>query len=210
MSTLFDKTASWFAQKLADSINRTAQNETESRRLLRKLEGRSVGVELKGPSIRWVILVDSGKFQVRPYAPSEQDDEPEQITWIRATPGALMALAASGGKTAAGNLELSGDAETGQRFQQFFQSLKPDLEESLSRAFGDVAGVQIARLLRSAGHWASQAGGTLASNLSEYLTEESRQLVSQTEMADFLDEVDDLRDDVDRLEAKLQRLKGSE
>jgi len=43
-------------------------------------------------------------------------------------------------------------------------------------------------------------------NTSEYLREESRDLIAPGELADFVDAVDVLRDDVERMEARIERL----
>ena len=101
---------------------------------------------------------------------------------------------------------MEGDADTARRFQEFFSGLSPDWEEALTRVFGDVLGFQAARALRGGLTWMRQAGLSLAENFSEYLREESRQLVTRPEMEEFLDAVDDLRDELARLEARLERL----
>ena len=115
-------------------------------------------------------------------------------------------MAASGGRTSGADLQLDGDAESARRFQEFFGSLNPDWEEGITRDFGDVVGFQLSRLLRGGVDLAKHARDSMERNVSDYLREESRQLITQTEMEQFLDHVDDLRDDVARVEARLSRL----
>ena len=62
---------------------------------------------------------------------------------------------------------------------------------------------------RGFGKWASDARATMGANIREYLQEESRDVVTETELEMFNDAVDKLRNDVDRLAAKLQQLKDS-
>jgi ubiquinone biosynthesis protein UbiJ len=62
------------------------------------------------------------------------------------------------------------------------------------------------RGLRGAAAWTRAAARTQVLNLSEYLAHESGDLVSRSESAHFLREVDDARDQLDRLEARLSQL----
>jgi ubiquinone biosynthesis protein UbiJ len=187
------------SRRLCELLDRVVALDPTATRSLRRLEGRSLGVALRGPGMRVVLAVKDGHM-----VPGDPDGDVG--AWIKATPGSLISLAASGGRAVAGQLEMSGDGETAARFQEFFRGLSPDWEEGLTRVFGDVLGVQIARGLRGGGELVRQAGYSLSRNVSDYLREESRQLVSQPELDEFLDQVDDLRDDVERLEARVRRL----
>jgi ubiquinone biosynthesis protein UbiJ len=71
---------------------------------------------------------------------------------------------------------------------------------------GDVTAHQIGNLVRTASGWGRKAAATLAANVSEYLQEESRDLVTRTELEEFLSAVDELRESADRLQARLERL----
>jgi ubiquinone biosynthesis protein UbiJ len=62
-------------------------------------------------------------------------------------------------------------------------------------------------LAKSVRTWARRATRTAGENIAEYLQEEGRDLVTKTEMEEFLRGVDGVRDGVDRIEA---RLKGIE
>ncbi|MEM9305316.1 MAG: SCP2 sterol-binding domain-containing protein, partial [Pseudomonadota bacterium] len=119
---------------MAATLNRYVAMDPEARRKLRKLEGRRVAIGITGPEIEFALTVDDGRFRFGPV------DEGPADAWLRASPGAFLALGGSGGQAAAGQIELSGDTETARRFQQFFTELKPDFEESMSQLFGDVLG----------------------------------------------------------------------
>ena len=82
----------------------------------------------------------------------------------------------------------------------------PDFEEAFARVFGDVAGVQIARALKSGLDAARATAGALLRDGAEFLTEESRDLVSKPELDAFLDDVDELRDAVERFERRATRV----
>jgi ubiquinone biosynthesis protein UbiJ len=73
---------------------------------------------------------------------------------------------------------------------------------------GDVAARQVAGFARGLLDWGRKAGDSLATNVSEYLQEEGRDLPTRTETEEFLADVDRLRDDAERLEARLARLES--
>ena len=60
--------------------------------------------------------------------------------------------------------------------------------------------------MRVALAWGQATAKSMVLNTSEYLREESRDLIAPGELADFVDAVDVLRDDVERMEARIERL----
>jgi ubiquinone biosynthesis protein UbiJ len=60
-----------------------------------------------------------------------------------------------------------------------------------------------AKGVRARGHRARHTAGE---NISEYLQEEGRDLITKTEMEEFLRGVDGVRESIDRIEARLFRL----
>ena len=108
-----------------------------------------------------------------------------------------------------GDVELTGDAATAQRFQRLLELARPDLEEELSRFIGDVAAHRIAEFARGVGNWAREVRTTMGGNIREYLQEESRDVPTQYEVDRFTRDVGTLRDDVERLAARLQRIENS-
>lgn len=187
-------------QRLNDLFSRGLALDPDLKRKLRPLEGRSMGVTLDGPGLSVTLSVTDRSLAARPGL----DDGASAV--VRASPGAFLALAASGGASAVGRLTIDGDAETARRFQAFFRSLDPDWEEALTSILGDVAGFQASRLLRQGARWLREAGESLSEQASEYVREESRQLVTRPEMESFLDDVDDLRDDAERLLQRADRI----
>jgi ubiquinone biosynthesis protein UbiJ len=105
-----------------------------------------------------------------------------------------------------GNIRIEGDAEVAQAFRALLQAAQPDVEEELSRLIGDVGAHQIGNLARGALQFGKRVADTFAQNVSEYLQEESRDVVTRIEVDEFTAAVDQLRDSVDRSEAKLNIL----
>jgi ubiquinone biosynthesis protein UbiJ len=108
-----------------------------------------------------------------------------------------------------GEVEISGDTETGQRFNQVLQQLDIDWEEHLSHITGDVVAHQIGRGLRGLMRWGKQAEDSLLQDTAEYLEEEIQLVASTHEVESFNHEVDVLRNDIERLQARVQRLQNT-
>ena len=105
-----------------------------------------------------------------------------------------------------GAVDIQGDTETGQQFQDILSAVDWDWEEQLSRITGDVIAHQTGKLARKATQFIKNSRNTLQQDVSEYLQEEVRLLPARTEVDYFLEEVDQLRADVDRLSARVDRL----
>jgi ubiquinone biosynthesis protein UbiJ len=105
-----------------------------------------------------------------------------------------------------GSVRIEGDAEVAQAFRDLLKAAQPDLEEELSRLTGDVAAHQMGNLARGAWQFGKRVGDTFLQNVSEFLQEESRDIVTRIEADEFVEAVDKLRDDVERTEAKLAHL----
>ena len=74
-------------------------------------------------------------------------------------------------------------------------------------SLGDVAGHQVAQMLRSAFTWGKQASGSLARQMDEFIHEEARLSPPRLELEDFYRDVQDLGLRVDRLQSRTDRLR---
>lgn len=188
------------ASAVQAAANRLLAMDEDTAARLADLEGRTVAFHLEGPEV-WLYLTPDGSG-LRVSAEGEAE------TTLRGTPGALFASAVSDPEQrAAGRIHIEGDAHLGQAFERLARRLKPDWEEPLAQAFGDIVGPRLARALRGGFAWSRDAGVSVAEQFSEYLREESRHLVSRGEMDTFLAEVDELRDAVERLQARIEHLR---
>ena len=103
-------------------------------------------------------------------------------------------------------LTLSGDLEFIQVLKKIFGGIDVDWEEQLSRFTGDVVAHQIGNHFRSIKNFFDKTSSAFTSNITEYLQEESRHLVSPFEMEDFSADVATLRNDVERLQKRIELL----
>ena len=135
------------------------------------------------------------------------DDEPDICITGSLLTLARMAGSGDVGAIRDGSLELIGDAETAQAFQELLSTAKPDFEESLSAVVGDATAHSLGMASNSVRSWASDVRSTMGANIREYLQEESRDLPSRYEFERFDSAVGKLRDDVGRLAARIDRLR---
>lgn len=103
---------------------------------------------------------------------------------------------------------LSGSADVAETLAFVFRNLRWDAEADLAAVIGDIparrlslAGARMSSEIRS-------GGSRLASNLLEYVSDESDLLASRASIEGFLGEVDELRDEAARIEKRIARLGG--
>lgn len=185
---------------LEGALNRVLALDSAAASALAPLEGRKVALRLKPWAVPLQLAVSGGRLH------ASDADTPDLA--ITATPGALLALAAERGgfELPAGRIDISGDADLARRVQKLIAALDPDWDRPFAQFFGEVAGHQIAKGLRGALSWGRATAKAMLLNSTEYLREESRDLVAPGELAEFVDEVDRTRDDVERLEARIERV----
>jgi ubiquinone biosynthesis protein UbiJ len=187
---------------LEAALNRALTLDEPTRERLGALEGRRIGIELRGANLALALSVRGGRLLVGPHW-----DAPGDLN-LRASPGSLLAFALRRGDSTLppGKVDISGDAELARSVEKLLRDFQPDIEEAFAQTFGDVLGVPIARGLRQAFTFVRESAQALTQDTAEFLREESRDLIAPAEMEQFLDDVDALRERGDRLEAKVQQL----
>ncbi len=106
-----------------------------------------------------------------------------------------------------GGLALAGDSAPLIELQTLLRGLDIDWEAPLVDALGDVAGHQVAQLLRGTVRWGRQAGASLGRQLEEFIHEEARLSPPRLELEDFFREVQELELRVERLGSRTARLR---
>ena len=197
-----------FLRPLESLLNRHVAASSRARGLLAELAGRSLELRFSPTPFRIRVAATAETLTLRQAA-----DEPADAV-IEGTPLAFLRLATNEAAQSirAGGMDVRGDAEVAEGFRRLFDAARPDLEEELSRFTGDVAAHYIAGFARDAADFGRRAGDAFARNVSEYLSEESRDVPTRVEVEEFLEGVDRLREAVDRLEARVAaaaRAKGA-
>jgi ubiquinone biosynthesis protein UbiJ len=124
---------------------------------------------------------------------------------IRLTPATALQFVAER-EAAWRNADIEGDTDFAAALSRIAANIDWDIEEDLSRLFGDIAAHRLAAAGRAAAAWPKQGAESIATGLAEYLTEEKHLLVTPLQATEFLAEVDELRDDVERLDKRIERL----
>ena len=183
----------------ATLINRNIAASARARALLAQVAGRSIDIRVAATPVRLRVTAEAEGISIGSAGDAAADAtiEGTPLTFARLATGEAMQTLRAGGA------QVTGDAEIAQAFQKLFEAARPDFEEELSRVTGDVAAHRLAGLARGALAFAQRARDTLAQNVAEYLTEESRDLPVRLEVEEFLAGVDRLREATDRLEARI-------
>lgn len=131
-------------------------------------------------------------------------------TRVRGEASEFTALAASDDPTATlinGGLELEGESGPLIELQKILAAVDIDWEAPLVDTLGDVAGHQLAQVLRQGFSWGRQAASSLTRQLSEFIHEEARLTPPNLELEDFYSDVRELAQRVERLDTRIERLR---
>jgi ubiquinone biosynthesis protein UbiJ len=187
-------------------LNRNIAASSAARGACERLAGKTFAVHLTtAPQTTLMSLYFScGKDRL---ALSSKSDAPIAAT-LSGSPLAYLSMVKAQPESAmrSGSVRIEGDAEVAQTFRDLLKASAPDVEEELSRLIGDVAAHQAGNIARDVLGFGKRVVDTFAQNVSEYLQEESRDVVTRIEVAEFSDAVDQVREAVDRAEARLNHL----
>lgn len=187
-------------ESVENLFNRNLGQSPRARELCRELQGKALLVEMQGTP--WRITVESLGHSLRM---SRSAQEAPPAATVRGSPVNLLALAGSDPQALIrrGDVQIEGDAEVAEGYQQLLHCLRPDVEEELSRLVGDTAAHETLRLAKLAIGFGRRAVETGLRNTAEFLAHESGDLVPRAEAEVFLDGVARLREDADRLAARV-------
>ena len=151
------------------------------------------------PNLRLAIL-DTGFIE-------QARADAESALVVKLSPGAWPLVLARD-EAALKEIEVEGSAELASAVQYLFRHVAWDIEEDLSRFFGDIVAHRLVSGGKAFAAWQRDAATRLAENLVEYWTEEQPLLARPADVEKFCREVDTLRDDAARLEKRIERLEG--
>jgi len=120
---------------LSKAINQCLQFDPDTKARVLELDGKIVEIELRGLNVSFYLLPTVDGLQVSDLTDSKPD------TTLSGTPMALMRAGLAKDKQAAlfgGDVEITGDTETGQRIKYILDKLDVDSEQQLSTIVGDV------------------------------------------------------------------------
>jgi ubiquinone biosynthesis accessory factor UbiJ len=118
----------------------------------------------------------------------------------------LLAALGRGEEHAMRAVSVEGNAKLAAEVLLLARHLRWDVEESLSRLFGDVAAHRLADAGRAFAAWHLDAARRLVAAVTDYATDETQLLVRRPELDALAGSVAQLRDAIARLDKRLERL----
>ena len=185
-----------FDSAAAAAINHLLRGASWARDERKRFAGRTARFDL-APLALSLTAQATGEV-----APAEAGSVP--AVTIRLTPGLMLRLAARD-EAAWREIEATGDADFATAINFVAHNLRWDVEEDLSRAFGDIAAHRMAESGRTLRRWSEQALENTGRSFAEYWTEERPLIAGKHDLEAFNRAVDELRDDVARLEKRLEQ-----
>ncbi|PWQ97025.1 ubiquinone biosynthesis accessory factor UbiJ [Leucothrix pacifica] len=188
---------------LERSLNAYLRLDGEAFSRSQSLQGKIIALHIK--NLDWTLYCLAGAEDIQ--VMSEYGGEPDAT--ISGSIGSLIRLNQSEDSASAmleSDVEIKGELQVAQAFSRFLSEASIDWEEMLSRVVGDIPAHQVGNFVRSGNEWVKESAESMKLNTSEYLSEESRLVVAEAELDEFIDDVDELRMAADRLEARINAL----
>jgi len=185
---------------LESVINRYLALDPEALENLATLRGKVIKLELIGINKTFYMLPNETSMQVKTKCDQAAD------TVLRGTPISIFKMGMVSDVASlllTGEVEISGDTKLGHQFKNIFSSMDIDWSELLANIMGDGLAYHLSRSGKKFSSWGKDTIKSVATSFSEYLQEESRDVVTETELDIFYKQVDQLRDSVDRLQARV-------
>jgi ubiquinone biosynthesis protein UbiJ len=181
----------------AGFVNHLLRGASWARDGLKPFAGRTVRIEAL-PFAFALTVVENGEIIAAASAAAPD------VT-LRVTPGLLLRLAARD-ENAWREIDIAGDADFASAIHHVARNLRWDIEEDLSRVFGDITAHRMAEAGRTVRRWGEQAADNTARSFAEYWTEEQPLIAARRDLEAFSRSVDQLRDDLARLEKRVEFL----
>ena len=192
---------------LETAINKYLALDPEAPDKLQAFDDKVICLEISDLNKQLYLLIKDRKIIVR-----EIYDGPVD-TVISGTPAALFKLGLKKDTASlffAREVELRGNTRLGRQFKALLSEMDIDWEEHLSAIVGDIAAHRLQKLFNGIHAWGRSAADNFSADVSEYIQEESRMVISGAELEMFFRQVDDLRDGTERLSARIERMSGSD
>jgi ubiquinone biosynthesis protein UbiJ len=189
--------AAAFDTAVAAFVNHLLRSASWARDALGRHAGKTARFEVFPLAVAFTVL-DSGEV-----APAAADAAPAAT--VKLAPGLVLRLAARD-ESAWREIDITGDTDFASAIHHVTRNLRWDVEEDLSRVFGDIAAHRMAESGRTLQRWGEQAVENTGRAFAEYWTEEQPLIAGARDLEEFGRAVDQLRDDAARLEKRLENL----
>ncbi len=185
----------FFDTGAATALNHLLEREAWAREKLAPFAGEIVELRVSPLPVLRLAVVEGGRTRA-----ADVSAEPTLV--IATRPGAFAAFS-KGEDHMMRAVDIAGNARLATEILALLRYLRWDVEEDLSRVFGDVLAHRMVGTARDFASWQAEAGRRFADNVMEYAIEERRSVVARPEFDAFAAEVSKLRDDLARLEQRV-------
>jgi ubiquinone biosynthesis protein UbiJ len=124
---------------------------------------------------------------------------------FKLTPSTVLRVLAAD-ENAWRDVQVDGDTAFARDILHVAQNLRWDIEEDLSRVFGDIAAHRMVQAGNDFRRWQRNTAEHLARSAAAYWSEERPLIATRRDIERYVHEVDVLRDDVARAEKRLEKL----
>ncbi len=188
---------------LESAINRAIRLDNSAVARLTPLRDTLFHIECTAPEVDVYLQAEDDGLRLMGVHPGPV------TTAVRGTAADFAELATAPDPAATlinGALALEGDSAPLIELQKTISQLDLDWEAPLVRTLGDVAGHQLAELMRGIFDWGQQASDSFMRQLEEFIHEEARVTPPRQELEDFYRDVQDLELRLERLQSRVSRL----
>ena len=185
------------------AINRYLRLDPDAMSRMTQLDVHCIAIEFRGLDMTLFALPNENGVLITDHC----EDTPD--TTLAGTPFDLARLGLGQHKEKtlfSGEVEITGDIESGRAFQAILDDMDIDWEEQLSRFTGDMVAHRLGNAVRRAGSILQHGRSSAQQNMKEYLQEELRILPARIEIDNFCNDVTQLAMSTDRLDARVRRL----
>ena len=186
--------AGLFKPPVAAAVNHLLQGASWARERLKPFAGKTVRFNL-APFAVTLAIRDSGEVADSTAAGAADAS-------FALTPGIALRMLAADPNTWQ-EVEFDGDTALAREILAIAQNLSWDIEEDLSRVFGDIVAHRMVQAGTRLKRWQFETADSIARSAVAYWTEEQPLIASRQDIERFLHDVDALRDDVARVEQRI-------
>ena len=172
---------------------------------LKQFANKVILIEIKEPKISFYLLCNGTAFQVHQHFEGKVDAT-ISASFINFIFLALADEKEQQEQVLSKKVTISGNIKLAQSLQQYFSDLEIDWEEHLSHLTGDTIAYGVSLLAENLLQKRQQFHDEIIEKMMHELIDETQDLVTKDEIADFVKQVDHCRNEVDRLEAKIKKL----
>lgn len=183
-------------------VNHLLHNALWARERLRPYAGTSAVEFCVGDMLKLRFGLDDEGYLASP------PDEPSRQVALSLPLSTVVRNVLDRSELARDGMSIQGDAEFAEVIGFVFQNLSWDIEEDLSRIFGDQGGQRIANTVQAIGNAHRSMFNRFQTGVAEFLTEEKPLLVHRARATTQQSAARTLRDDAARLEKRIQRLES--